>query len=59
MADYRVISSDNHVMEPPDLWTDRIDAKFRDRAPATRREEDGDGWYCDGLRITTGFGANR
>jgi predicted TIM-barrel fold metal-dependent hydrolase len=56
MADYRVISSDNHVMEPPDLWTDRIDAKFRERAPATRREEDGDGWYCDGLRITTGFG---
>ena len=56
MAGYRVISSDNHVMEPPDLWTDRIDAKFRDRAPHTVREEDGDGWYCDGLRITTGFG---
>jgi len=56
MAGYRVISSDNHVMEPPDLWTDRIDAKFRDRAPLTVREEDGDGWYCDGLRITTGFG---
>ena len=33
MAGYRVISSDNHVMEPPDLWADRIDAKFRDRAP--------------------------
>ncbi len=56
MAGYRVISSDNHVMEPPDLWQNRIDAKFRDRAPLTVREEDGDWWYCDGLRIATGFG---
>ena len=23
MADYRVISSDNHVIEPVDLWTSR------------------------------------
>ena len=24
MANYRVISSDNHVFEPPDLWTDPL-----------------------------------
>ena len=36
MADYRIISSDNHVMEPPDLWVSRIDEKFRDRAPHTQ-----------------------
>jgi predicted TIM-barrel fold metal-dependent hydrolase len=56
MAGYRVISSDNHVMEPPDLWQSRIEPKFRERAPHTVREDDGDWWYCDGLKITTGFG---
>ena len=30
--------------------------KFRDRAPHTRMEDDGEWWYCDGLKITTGFG---
>ena len=29
-----ILSSDSHVFEPPDLWTSRIDAAFRDRAPA-------------------------
>ena len=56
MADYRIISSDNHVMEPPDLWVSRIDAKYRDRAPHTVMEEDGEWWYCDGMKISTGFG---
>ena len=56
MADYRIISSDNHVMEPPDLWASRMDEKFRDRAPHTRMEDDGEWWYCDGMKISTGFG---
>ena len=25
MAGYRLISSDSHVAEPPDLWTNRIE----------------------------------
>ena len=33
MGSYRIISSDNHVTEPPDLWTSRIAPKFKDRAP--------------------------
>ena len=28
-----ILSSDSHVFEPPDLWSTRIDAAFRDRAP--------------------------
>jgi hypothetical protein len=28
-----VIDSDTHVTEPPDTWTSRLPAKFRDRAP--------------------------
>ena len=33
MANYRVISSDNHVFEPPDLWTSRAKPEFKDRVP--------------------------
>ena len=31
MVGYRIISSDDHVMEPPDLWKRYIDPAFRDR----------------------------
>ena len=48
MAGYRVISSDNHVMEPPDLWTSRIDAKYRDRCPQLVSMDGGEVWVCDG-----------
>ena len=34
-----ILSSDSHVFEPPDLWTTRIDAAFRDRAPRMQRIE--------------------
>ena len=27
------ISADGHVVEPADLWTTRMDRRFRDRAP--------------------------
>ena len=51
MADYRVISSDNHVMEPVDLWTSRAESKFKDRVPHVERIENADWWFCDGLKI--------
>ena len=56
MADYRVISSDNHVHEPPDLWISRAESKFKDRVPKLVRQEDGDWWYCDNHRVI-GLGA--
>ncbi len=37
MAKEVVVSSDSHVFEPPDLWTSRIESRFRDRAPRMRR----------------------
>jgi predicted TIM-barrel fold metal-dependent hydrolase len=33
MGDRKLISADSHVNEPADLWLERIDKKFRDRAP--------------------------
>ena len=29
MADYGVISWDSHVFEPPDVWTSRVEPRFR------------------------------
>ena len=40
----KLLSADNHIVEPPDLWTSRIEPKFRDRAPRLIREETAD-WY--------------
>ena len=33
-----IISVDDHVTEPPDLWTSRLAAKYKDRAPQVRRD---------------------
>ena len=59
MAGYRIISSDSHVMEPPDLWTSRAEPRFMDRAPRIVRMEDGDDyWVCDDKQlISVGIGA--
>ena len=33
--EYRVISTDCHINEPPDLYRDRLPAKYRAQAPRT------------------------
>lgn len=48
--DFQMISTDNHLIEPPDLWTTRTDKAFRDRAPHVRKEADGEWWYIEGDR---------
>ena len=59
MADYKIISSDDHVFEPPDLWSSRIESRFKERAPLIiRREDGGDWWVCDGIPLVgAGVGA--
>ena len=34
----RIISVDDHVVEPPDLWTSRLPAKYQDRCPRVERD---------------------
>lgn len=51
-----VISSDSHVFEPPDLWTERIDARFKDRAPRMRRVGDVDHLIVEGDQMIAGIG---
>ena len=42
VPDGLILSSDSHVFEPPDLWTQRIDDAFKSRAPRMKRIGDVD-----------------
>jgi predicted TIM-barrel fold metal-dependent hydrolase len=53
---YRLISADSHVTEPGDLWTSRVDAKYRDRVPRMERFEKGHGWIMEGVPRPIAFG---
>jgi hypothetical protein len=33
----KIISADSHFVEPPSMWSERLDRRFRDRAPHTER----------------------
>ena len=51
-----IISSDSHVFEPPDLWTNRIDKVFRDRAPRLQRVDDADRIVIEDGQVFAGIG---
>ena len=38
MPHERIISADSHIIEPPTLWSEHLDKRFRERAPRVRRE---------------------
>jgi predicted TIM-barrel fold metal-dependent hydrolase len=45
-----IISADSHVTEPPDTYVDRIDRRFKDRAPRfVRDDKRGDLFVIEGL----------
>jgi len=43
------VSADGHVVEPADLWTTRMDKRFRDRAPHVDSRPEGDYYIIDDL----------
>jgi predicted TIM-barrel fold metal-dependent hydrolase len=51
MAAFKVISADSHVIEPHDLWRERVEARFRDRAPRLAREATTDVLLCDDANL--------
>lgn len=54
---FKVISADNHIVEPRDLFVTRMPQAFRDRAPQVLRGADGgDGWSWDGTPPKRTFG---
>jgi predicted TIM-barrel fold metal-dependent hydrolase len=55
---YRLVDADTHVNEPPDLWLDRVPAKFTDLVPHLVHLEQGDAWVMEGVRDPINFGLN-
>jgi uncharacterized protein len=55
---YNLISADSHVNEPGDLWTSRVPAAWRDRAPRIESFEEGDAWVIEGVKDPINFGMN-
>jgi predicted TIM-barrel fold metal-dependent hydrolase len=55
---YLLISGDSHVNEPGTVFTARMPARFRDRAPRVQRFEQGDGWLFEGVDGPLPFGLN-
>jgi predicted TIM-barrel fold metal-dependent hydrolase len=58
MPAYKLISADSHIVEPPDLYSSRIDARFRDRAPRMERRRtpagrEYDAWVINGMQVGT------
>ena len=46
-----LISVDDHVIEPPGVWTHRLPSKWRDDAPRSETDDDGQVWVYDGRRL--------
>lgn len=52
-ADY-IVDADTHVTEPPDVWTERVPARWRDHVPVVARDDQGrDVWLLDGEHFYT------
>jgi predicted TIM-barrel fold metal-dependent hydrolase len=46
----KIISSDDHIQEPPDTWTSRLPQNLRDRAPRLEKTPEGDVWVVENRR---------
>ena len=58
MINYKIISGDTHIVEPPDLYTSRMTGKCRDRAPYIKRQKtpegkESDAWFLGETQIVT------
>jgi predicted TIM-barrel fold metal-dependent hydrolase len=52
MEDMILVSVDDHVCEPPDMWQQHVPAQWKDRAPKLLHKQDGsDVWVFEGKQI--------
>jgi len=55
---YGLISVDDHVQEPPDLWTSRLSSsRWADRVPHLERQNGTERWVMDGQVLLGGHAA--
>ena len=51
-TDIPIFDIDTHFAEPPDLWTSRAPAKFKDKVFHVERKPNGaDAWFVEGREI--------
>ena len=53
-----LISVDDHVIEPPNVWVDRVPSKYREVAPHVVREDGREVWVYEDIRGVTGSALN-
>jgi predicted TIM-barrel fold metal-dependent hydrolase len=52
--DFDLVSVDDHIIEPPTVWTDRIPAKYQDDCPHVVTLDDGtEMWEYEGEQLAT------
>ncbi len=49
--DYPLISTDDHIIEPPDVWEGRLEQRFQDRAPRVVEADGNELWQFEDNRI--------
>ena len=50
-----IVSVDDHVIEPPNVWMDRLPEKYHDVRPRMITEDDGqEYWVYEDKRMVTG-----
>ncbi|WP_207934340.1 amidohydrolase family protein [Actinomadura sp. KC06] len=53
-----LVSVDDHVLEPPHVWQDRLPAGLKEAGPRIVRDDQGEAWVFEGKRMpTTGLSA--
>ena len=53
MNDLVLVSTDDHIVEPPDMFEGHIPAKYKDDVPKLIQREDGtDAWVFEGQEAT-------
>ena len=50
---FKVIDTDAHLVEPPDLWTSRMSKKWGDLVPSVRWDDDAqeEAWFVGDQRL--------
>ena len=53
ISEIRIIDTDTHVVEPPDLWTSRLSAKWGDHVPHVRWDDAAgeEAWFTGDTRL--------
>lgn len=49
--DLILVSVDDHIVEPPDMFENHLPARYQDRAPRFLRKPDADVWVYEGVEI--------